>query len=240
MEVRAWVGTKGPNDQEMEHEDVSIAQVAKVLSRWTGIPVAKLRLEQQSYLLTLADDLSKRVVGQGEAVSVVAEAILRARGGMMEQQGPMATLMFVGPSGVGKTELALLLAKELFEGMSPITHGSSPPHIRSTNAGQIVRMEMGDYSEAHSVAKLIGTAPGYVGYHDGGMLTEAVRKKPYTVILLEHLERAHPYVYQLLQQLVEQGQLIDGQGTAVDFKNVMVIITSNLGDNIHPSTPGWL
>lgn len=193
-------------------ETVGPEQIAEVVSRWTGIPVSKLSQTEKEKLLNLAGQLHKRVVGQDEAVNAVAEAVLRSRAGLSRPQQPTASFLWLGPTGVGKTELAKALAAELFD-----------------DENMMIRLDMSEYMEQHSVARLIGAPPGYVGYEEGGQLTEAVRRRPYAVVLLDEVEKAHPSVFNTLLQVLDDGRLTDGQGRVVDFTNTVIILTSNLG-----------
>jgi len=183
-----------------------------VISRWTGIPTAKLMQGERRRLLDLERQLEQRVVAQDAAVEAVAEAVRRSRAGLSDPNRPMGSFLFLGPTGVGKTELAKALAELLFD-----------------DEKALVRIDMSEYSEKHSVSRLVGAPPGYVGYEQGGQLTEAVRRRPYSVILLDEMEKAHPEVYQVLLQLLDDGRLTDGQGKTVDFRQSLVIMTSNLG-----------
>lgn len=193
-------------------EVITEDQIAEVVSRWTGIPVNKLGTTETQRLLSLADRLKQRVVGQDAAVEAIAEAILRARAGMGRAHQPIGAFLFLGPTGVGKTELAKAIAAELFD-----------------DERHMVRMDMSEYMEKHAVSRLIGAPPGYVGYDEGGQLTEAVRRRPYNVVLLDEVEKAHPEVLNVLLQLMDDGRLTDGQGRTVDFSNVVLIMTSNIG-----------
>jgi ATP-dependent Clp protease ATP-binding subunit ClpB len=196
-------------------EVVGPEQVAEVVSKWTGIPVTRLNQTEKERLLKLSDALHKRIVGQDEAVDAVAEAILRSRAGLAREHQPTGSFLFLGPTGVGKTELAKALALELFD-----------------DEKHMVRIDMSEYMEQHSVARLIGAPPGYVGYEEGGQLTEAVRRRPYSVVLFDEVEKAHPQVWNVLLQVLDDGRLTDGQGRTVDFSNVVIIMTSNLGSDI--------
>jgi ATP-dependent Clp protease ATP-binding subunit ClpB len=193
-------------------EVVGAEQVADVVARWTGIPVSKLSQTEKDKLLKLGDQLHRRIVGQDEAVDAVAEAVLRTRAGLGRPHQPTGSFLFLGPTGVGKTELAKALAFELFD-----------------DEKHIVRIDMSEYMEQHSVARLIGAPPGYVGYDEGGQLTEAVRRRPYTVVLFDEVEKAHQQVFNVLLQVLDDGRLTDGHGRTVDFSNTVIIMTSNLG-----------
>ncbi|WP_297296423.1 ATP-dependent chaperone ClpB [uncultured Methylovirgula sp.] len=193
-------------------EAVSADHVAQVVSRWTGIPVDKMLEGERGKLLRMEDDLAKRVVGQAEAVAAVATAVRRARAGLQDPNRPIGSFMFLGPTGVGKTELTKALAEFLFD-----------------DETALIRIDMSEYMEKHSVARLIGAPPGYVGYEEGGALTEAVRRRPYQVVLFDEIEKAHPDVFNVLLQVLDDGRLTDGQGRTVDFRNVLIIMTSNLG-----------
>ncbi len=196
----------------MVEETVSPEHVAFVVSRWTGIPVDKMLEGERDKLLRMEDELGKRVVGQGEAVQAVSKAVRRARAGLQDPNRPIGSFMFLGPTGVGKTELTKALADYLFD-----------------DEHALVRIDMSEYMEKHSVARLIGAPPGYVGYEEGGALTEAVRRRPYQVILFDEIEKAHPDVFNVLLQVLDDGRLTDGQGRTVDFRNTLIIMTSNLG-----------
>lgn len=189
-------------------------EIAKIISRWTGIPVTKLVEGEKEKILHLDDVLHKRVIGQEEAVEKVTEAIIRSRAGIADPKRPIGSFMFLGPTGVGKTELAKSLAESLFD-----------------DEHNIIRIDMSEYMEKYSVSRLIGAPPGYVGYEEGGQLTEAVRRKPYSVILFDEIEKAHPDVFNILLQVLDDGRVTDSQGRTVDFKNTIIILTSNLGSN---------
>lgn len=195
-------------------EEVTEEEIAEVISGWTGIPVSKLVESEKEKLLKLPEILHKRVVGQEEGVKAVAEAVLRARAGLKDEKRPIGSFIFLGPTGVGKTELAKALSEALFD-----------------SEKNMIRIDMSEYMEKHSVSRLVGAPPGYVGYDEGGQLTEAVRRKPYSVILFDEIEKAHPDVFNILLQLLDDGRLTDNQGRTVDFKNTIVIMTSNIGSN---------
>ena len=197
---------------ELFKEKVSDEEVASIVSKWSGIPVTRLVEGEMEKLIRLADTLHERVIGQDEAVTLTSEAILRARAGIKDPRRPVGSFLFLGPTGVGKTELAKTLAETLFDSES-----------------SIVRLDMSEYMEKHSVARLIGAPPGYVGYDEGGQLTEAVRRKPYAVVLFDEIEKAHPDVFNVLLQVLDDGRITDSQGRTIDFKNTIIIMTSNLG-----------
>ena len=199
-------------DLSMVHEEVTEDQIAKIVSKWTGIPVTKLNEGEREKLLHLEDKLHERVVGQNEAVKKVADAILRSKAGIKNPNRPIGSFLFLGPTGVGKTELAKTLADYLFD-----------------DENNMVRIDMSEYMEKYSVSRLIGAAPGYVGYEEGGQLTEAVRRKPFSVVLFDEIEKAHPDVFNILLQVLDDGRITDSQGRTVDFKNTIIILTSNIG-----------
>ncbi|HEX22544.1 MAG TPA: AAA family ATPase, partial [Chromatiales bacterium] len=203
--------------QEMRllRNKVAEEEIAEVVSKWTGIPVSKMLEGEREKLLQMEDNLSKRVVGQDEAVKAVADAIRRSRAGLSDPNRPNGSFLFLGPTGVGKTELTKALAEFLFD-----------------TEDAMVRIDMSEFMEKHSVARLIGAPPGYVGYEEGGYLTEAVRRKPYSVILLDEVEKAHPDVFNVLLQVLDDGRLTDGQGRTVDFRNTVIVMTSNLGSQL--------
>ena len=204
----------GSNDMKLVHEKVSDEEIARIVSRWTGIPVAKLTESERNKTLHLDEELHKRVVGQDEGVTKVTEAIIRSKAGIKDPSKPIGSFLFLGPTGVGKTELAKSLAAALFD-----------------DENNMVRIDMSEYMEKYSVSRLIGAPPGYVGYEEGGQLTEAVRRKPYSVVLFDEIEKAHPDVFNVLLQVLDDGRITDSQGRTVDFKNTILIMTSNIGAN---------
>src|SRR5690348_14445910 len=189
-------------------ETVTEEEIASIVSRWTGIPVTRLQETEREKLLTLDQTLHERIIGQDEAVQLVADAIIRARSGVKDPRRPIGSFLFLGPTGVGKTELAKTLAAALFD-----------------TEDNLVRLDMSEYQERHTVSRLVGAPPGYVGYEEGGQLTEAVRRKPYSVVLLDEIEKAHPDVFNTLLQLLDDGRLTDAQGRTVDFRNTVIIMT---------------
>ena len=199
-------------DMSLVHESVTEEEIERIISRWTGIPVAKLTQGERAKILALGDELHKRVVGQDDGVTKVTEAILRSKAGIKDPTKPIGSFLFLGPTGVGKTELAKALAENLFD-----------------DEQNMVRIDMSEYMEKHSVSRLIGAPPGYVGYEEGGQLTEAVRRKPYSVVLFDEVEKAHPDVFNVLLQVLDDGRITDSQGRTVDFKNTILIMTSNIG-----------
>ena len=199
-------------ESSMVHESVTDDEIATIISRWTGIPVAKLTESERNKTLNLDKELHQRVVGQDEGVEKVTEAIIRSKAGIKDPTKPIGSFMFLGPTGVGKTELAKALAASLFD-----------------NEQNMVRIDMSEYMEKYSVSRLIGAPPGYVGYEEGGQLTEAVRRKPYSVVLFDEIEKAHPDVFNVLLQVLDDGHITDSQGRTVDFKNTILIMTSNIG-----------
>jgi len=196
-------------------EEVTDQDIASIVAKWTGIPVAKMLEGEQTRLLNMQDRLHARVVGQDEAVERVAAAVRQARAGLAEEDRPIGSFLFLGPTGVGKTELAKALAEFLFD-----------------DERHVVRIDMSEYMEKHSVSRLLGAPPGYVGYDEGGQLTEAVRRRPYSVVLLDEIEKAHPDVFNVLLQLLDDGRLTDSQGRTVDFRNTIVLMTSNIGSEL--------
>ncbi len=203
------------SDRSLVHEAVTDDEIARIISRWTGIPVTKLTEGERTKLLGLEDELHKRVIGQDEGVRLVTDAILRSKAGIKDPTKPIGSFLFLGPTGVGKTELAKTLAATLFD-----------------DEQNMVRIDMSEYMEKYSVSRLIGAPPGYVGYEEGGQLTEAVRRKPYSVVLFDEIEKAHPDVFNVLLQVLDDGRITDSQGRTVDFKNTILIMTSNIGSRI--------
>ena len=214
LEESERAAENGSGENGLLHDRVTEEDIAKIVCRWTGIPVSKLMEGEREKLLSLEEILHKRVIGQDEAVRTVAEAILRARAGIADPTRPLGSFLFLGPTGVGKTELAKTLAKVLFD-----------------DEKNLIRLDMSEYMEKFSVSRLIGAPPGYVGFEDGGQLTEAVRRKPYSVVLFDEIEKAHPDVFNVLLQVLDDGRITDSQGRTVDFKNTVIILTSNLGSS---------
>jgi ATP-dependent Clp protease ATP-binding subunit ClpB len=210
----------GEGKGAMVEEEVTADQVAQVVSRWTGVPVDRMLEGEKAKLLRMEDELGKRVIGQAEAVKAVATAVRRARAGLQDPRRPIGSFMFLGPTGVGKTELTKALAEYLFD-----------------DEAALLRIDMSEYMEKHSVARLIGAPPGYVGYEEGGALTEAVRRRPYQVVLFDEIEKAHPDVFNVLLQVLDDGRLTDGQGHTVDFRNTLIVMTSNLGSEFLTNQP---
>lgn len=196
-------------------EEVGEEDIAEVVSRWTGIPVNRMLQSENERLLTLEDHLHERVVGQDKALEAVSNAIRRSRSGLADENRPIGSFLFLGPTGVGKTELSRALANFLFD-----------------DENAMVRLNMSEYMERHTVSRLIGAPPGYVGYEEGGKLTESIRRRPYSVILLDEIEKAHPDVFNILLQILDDGRLTDGKGRTVDFRNTLIIMTSNLGSDL--------
>lgn len=203
---------KMSEEEGAAREEVTEEQIAEVVSKWTGIPVSKLVETEREKILHLSDILSKRVIGQKDAITAVSEAIIRARSGLKDENRPIGSFIFLGPTGVGKTELAKTLTESMFD-----------------DERNMIRIDMSEYMEKYSVSRLIGSAPGYIGYEEGGQLTEAVRRKPYSVVLFDEIEKAHPDIFNILLQVLDDGRLTDNQGRTVDFKNTIIIMTSNLG-----------
>ena len=212
LEAAEQLAEHSKNSSTLLRDKVSEEEIARIVGRWTGIPVSKLMEGEREKLLNMENILHKRVIGQDEAVEKVSEAILRSRAGIQDPNRPLGSFLFLGPTGVGKTELAKALAEALFD-----------------DENGIVRIDMSEYMEKFSVSRLIGAPPGYVGYDEGGQLTEAVRRKPYAVVLFDEIEKAHPDVFNILLQVLDDGRITDSQGRTVDFKNTILILTSNLG-----------
>lgn len=206
-EINKWKKTKSKDVIEIGEENI-----AEIISKWTGVPVQKLTADENEKLTHLEEKLHERVIGQNEAVEAVAKAIRRGRVGLKDPKRPIGSFLFLGPTGVGKTELSKALAEILFE-----------------SEKAIIRLDMSEYMESHSVSKIIGSPPGYIGFESGGQLTEKVRRRPYSVVLFDEIEKAHPDVMNLLLQILEDGKLTDSQGREVNFKNTVIIMTSNLG-----------
>jgi ATP-dependent Clp protease ATP-binding subunit ClpB len=209
------------NEERLLREEVTEDEISNIVSRWTGIPLTRLVEGEREKLLKLESQLHERVIGQDEAVELVTDAVLRARAGIKDPNRPIGSFLFLGPTGVGKTELAKALAESLFD-----------------SEDQMIRMDMSEYMEKHTVSRLIGAPPGYVGYEEGGQLTEAIRRRPYSVILLDEIEKAHPEVFNILLQVLDDGRITDSQGRTVDFKNTVIIMTSNIGSQILLERPG--
>lgn len=206
---------KIPSEERVLREEVDEDDIARVVSRWTGIPAARMLSSEAERLLKLEDELKKRVIGQEQAIKVVSRAVRRSRSGLGEKNRPIGSFLFLGPTGVGKTETAKALAQQLFN-----------------DEHAIIRIDMSEYMESHGVARLIGAPPGYVGYEEGGQLTEAVRRKPYSIVLFDEIEKAHPQVFNIFLQLLDEGRLTDSKGVTVDFRNTIIIMTSNIGSEI--------
>ena len=215
LEQQERLAEEQKNAFSLLRDRVTDEEIARIISRWTGIPVSKLMEGERAKLLGMEDILHQRVIGQDEAVEKVSEAILRSRAGIQDPNRPIGSFLFLGPTGVGKTELAKALAQALFD-----------------DERSIVRIDMTEYMEKYSVSRLIGAPPGYVGYEEGGQLTEAVRRKPYSVVLFDEIEKAHPDVFNILLQVLDDGRITDSQGRTVDFKNTIIILTSNLGSSL--------
>ena len=202
-------------EKSLIKEEVDADDIADVVSRWTGIPVTKMARSEQEKLLHLEEELHRRVVGQNEAIAAIADAVRRSRAGLNDPRRPIGSFIFLGTTGVGKTELAKALAEYLFDDENMMT-----------------RIDMSEYQEKHTVSRLVGAPPGYVGYDEGGQLTEAVRRKPYSVVLFDEIEKAHPDVFNILLQVLDDGRLTDNKGRLVNFKNTIIIMTSNMGSNV--------
>jgi len=215
LEAEEKIAEESADSRSLLRDKVTDEEIARIIGRWTGIPVSKLMESDRERLLHLEDVLHRRVVGQDEAVEKVSEAILRSRAGIQDQGRPIGSFLFLGPTGVGKTELAKTLAECLFD-----------------DERNLVRIDMSEYMEKHAVSRLVGAPPGYVGYEEGGQLTEAVRRRPYSVLLFDEVEKAHPDVFNILLQVLDDGHITDSQGRTVDFKNTIIILTSNLGSHV--------
>jgi len=203
------------NEDLMLKEEVDAEDIAQIVSKWTGVPVTRMLKSEREKLVYLEDELHKRVVGQNEAINLVSDAIRRSRTGLSDDKRPIGSFLFLGTTGVGKTELAKAIAEYLFN-----------------DEGLMTRIDMSEYQEKHAVSRLIGAPPGYVGYDEGGQLTEAVRRKPYSVVLLDEIEKAHPDVFSTLLQVLDDGHLTDSKGRTVNFKNTIIVMTSNIGSDI--------
>jgi ATP-dependent Clp protease ATP-binding subunit ClpB len=215
LEKEEAIAEESRGENSLLRDKVTDEEIARIICRWTGIPVARLMEGEREKLLHLEDTLHQRVIGQDEAVRKVSEAILRSRAGIQEPNRPLGSFLFLGPTGVGKTELAKALADELFD-----------------DENAIIRIDMTEYMEKHSVSRLIGAPPGYVGFDEGGQLTEAVRRRPYSVILFDEIEKAHHDVFNIFLQILDDGQLTDSHGRTVNFKNTIIIMTSNIGSDM--------
>ena len=215
LEKKLANASDAPVETQLLRNNVSEEEIAEVVSKWTGIPVSKMLEGERDKLLRMEEALHRRVVGQSEAVTAVANAVRRSRAGLSDPNRPNGSFLFLGPTGVGKTELCKSLAEFLFD-----------------TEEAMVRIDMSEFMEKHSVARLIGAPPGYVGYEEGGYLTEAVRRRPYAVLLLDEVEKAHPDVFNILLQVLDDGRLTDGQGRTVDFRNTVIVMTSNLGSDL--------
>ncbi len=211
-ENRLKIEAKKASGDLIMKEEIDAEDIADIVSKWTGIPLSKMLQSERQKLLLIEDELHKRVIGQEEAVRVVSEAVKRSRAGMGDEKRPIGSFIFLGPTGVGKTELARTLADYLFD-----------------DEDAMIRIDMSEYMEAHNVSRLVGAPPGYVGYEEGGQLTEAVRRKPFSVVLLDEIEKAHPDVFNILLQILDDGRLTDSKGRTVNFKNTIIIMTSNIG-----------
>ncbi|NTV93088.1 MAG: AAA domain-containing protein [Chlorobiaceae bacterium] len=211
-ENRRKIEEKQASGDLIMKEEIDAEDIADIVSRWTGIPVSKMLQSERQKLLHIETELHQRVIGQEEAVTAVSEAVKRSRAGMGDEKKPIGSFIFLGPTGVGKTELARALAEYLFD-----------------NEDSMIRIDMSEYMESHTVSRLVGAPPGYVGYEEGGQLTEAVRRKPFSVVLLDEIEKAHPDVFNILLQILDDGRLTDSKGHTVNFKNTIIIMTSNIG-----------
>jgi len=217
----SWASQAEMQDTRLLRSKVTEEEIAEIVSKWTGIPVSKMMEGEREKLLRMEEELGKRVIGQQEALKAVSNAIRRSRAGLSDPNRPNGSFLFLGPTGVGKTELCKALAEFMFD-----------------TEEAMVRIDMSEFMEKHSVARLIGAPPGYVGYEEGGYLTEAVRRKPYSVILLDEIEKAHSDVFNILLQVLDDGRLTDGQGRTVDFRNTVIVMTSNLGSDVIQALAG--
>jgi ATP-dependent Clp protease ATP-binding subunit ClpB len=218
--AEAQTADQGSTSGDLVSQAVTEQSIASVVSRWTGIPVDRMVEGERAKLLRMEDELRRRVVGQEPALKAVANAVRRARAGLQDPNRPIGSFLFLGPTGVGKTELTKALAEFLFD-----------------DEKALLRVDMSEFMEKHSVARLVGAPPGYVGYEEGGVLTEAVRRRPYQVILFDEVEKAHPDVFNILLQVLDDGRLTDGQGRTVDFRNTLIVLTSNLGSDVLANQP---
>jgi ATP-dependent Clp protease ATP-binding subunit ClpB len=215
LEARKLEASENQSEDSLLKEEVDSDDIAEVVAKWTGIPVSKMMESERSKLLNLEEELMKRVAGQGEAISALSDAVRRSRAGLQDPKRPIGSFIFLGTTGVGKTELAKSLAEYLFD-----------------DENNMVRIDMSEYQERHAVSRLIGAPPGYVGYDEGGQLTEAVRRKPYSVILFDEIEKAHPDVFNVLLQVLDDGRLTDNKGRIANFKNTIIIMTTNIGSHL--------
>ncbi|HED31920.1 MAG TPA: AAA family ATPase, partial [Prosthecochloris aestuarii] len=209
---KAKIEQKQESGDLLMKEEIDAEDIADIVSRWTGIPVSKMLQSERQKLLHIEDELHRRVIGQDNAVKAVSDAVKRSRAGMGDEKKPIGSFIFLGPTGVGKTELARTLAEYLFD-----------------DEDAMIRIDMSEYMESHTVSRLVGAPPGYVGYEEGGQLTEAIRRKPFSVVLLDEIEKAHPDVFNILLQILDDGRLTDSKGRTVNFKNTIIIMTSNIG-----------
>jgi len=215
QEAESGKADQGGEERRLLRHDVTEDEIAEVVSAWTGVPLTRMLETERAKLLVMEERLHQRVIGQGEAVQAVSDAVRRSRSGLQDPDRPIGSFLFLGPTGVGKTELCKALAEVMFDDESAM-----------------VRIDMSEFMERHSVSRLIGAPPGYVGYEEGGKLTEAVRRRPYSVLLLDEMEKAHPDVFNILLQVLDDGRLTDGQGRTVDFTNTVIVMTSNAGSQV--------